>query len=92
MRVANRPLSELMTSSKTATKILTMPIERGALGFEAEGWRVSGNGEMVIRVLGWYRSGAFPDDWKAQLGGPFINYAKRTVFTYYKCPGCETII
>ena len=91
-RAVDQPLLELKTSSITATKILRMPIERSALEFEAEGWRVTGNRAMVIRVLGWYRSGTFPNNWKAQLGGSFIKYAKNTIFTYYQCPGCETII
>jgi hypothetical protein len=86
------PLSKLETSSATATKILTMPIERGALDIKAEGWRVSGNGDMVVKVLGWYRSSKFPNDWKAQLGRPFINYVQEFSFTYYKCPNCKTVI
>ena len=79
----DQPLLELKTSSITATKILRMPIECGTLEFEAEGWQVTGNRAMVIKVLGWYRSGAFPNNWKAQLGGSLIKYARNTIFTYY---------
>jgi hypothetical protein len=86
------PATEWKTTSKTATAILRMPIERGALPFEAQEWRLTGNGEMAVRVMAWYKETKFPSDWKDQLGLSFLKYARKTIFSYYKCPICECII
>ncbi|KIM35226.1 hypothetical protein M413DRAFT_32639 [Hebeloma cylindrosporum] len=94
LSAANQSAFTLETSSKTATSILGMPIVRGALtGPLASSWRVSGSGAMIVKVLGWYRAGAFPEDWKRQLPKGFAEYASNnTALPRYECPGCSAVI